>query len=177
MADLERRAVAYELRADAEARRLTGYAAVFNEDTRIADFTERVAPGAFTATLAAGADVLCLVDHNAEALLGRTKSGTLTLQQDQRGLGFMLQLPATTLAADILALAQRGDIGGASIGFHVERETWPAPDRRVLQAVELVEISIVRSFPAYSGTIVSVRSRPAAVPMSYARRKRFLATL
>src|SRR5262249_14903711 len=104
MADIERRAFVGELRADGEGRRLTGYAAVFNEDTRIANFVERIAPGSFRSTLAAGGDVLCLVDHNHEALLGRTRSKTLTLSEDARGLAFAVQLPDTQLAHDVLAL-------------------------------------------------------------------------
>jgi len=92
-----------ELRADSsDGHRLRGYAAVFNEDTRIAGSTERIAPGAFKATLATGNDVLALVDHHPEALLGRTRSGKLKLAEDQRGLAFTVTLPDTSLARDVL---------------------------------------------------------------------------
>jgi hypothetical protein len=42
-------------------------------------FTELIAPGAFAAAILPDADVLALRDHNSSALLGRTKSGTLSL--------------------------------------------------------------------------------------------------
>jgi uncharacterized protein len=177
---IERRALTVEIRADTAQRRLEGYAAVFNQDAPIAHFVERIAPGCFRSTLSAGDDVLCLVDHDPSALLGRTKSGTLSLSEDQRGLAFTVQLPDTQLARDTLALAQRGDIGGASIGFHIEKDSWPAADQRVLQAVKLIEISIVRAFPAYPQTSVQARALERFRRqnlLSPAQRRRWLETL
>ena len=91
MDGMERRAAAIELRAD--GRRLEGYAAVFDERTAIADFTEAVARGAFSDTLKSGRDVLGLVDHDPHRLLGRTKNGTLRLAEDGRGLAFSIDAP------------------------------------------------------------------------------------
>ena len=143
-------------------RKLAGYAAVFNSPAQIGTFQETIAPGAFAASLADPAiDVLALVDHDPSALLGRTSSGTLRLAEDTRGLAFEVDLPDTTLAADLLALAARSDLGGMSFGFNVVRDAWPTPDRRILQAVDLVEISVVRAFPAYADTTVAARSRDA----------------
>jgi HK97 family phage prohead protease len=154
--DLERRA-AIELRA-VEGRRLVGLAAPFNIETRIGHFRETIMPGAFTATLASGGDILGLVDHDPGRLLARTSSGTLRLAETTRGLEFELDVPETALGNDVLALAKRGDIGGASIGFRATRDTWPARDRRQVHAVNLLEMSIVHSFPAYDAAKVSVRS-------------------
>ena len=173
---IERRAFAGELRADTTGRKLQGYASVFNTDARIGSFLERVAPGCFRSSLDAGADVLCLVDHDPGALLGRTKSGTLTLGEDQRGLAFSVQLPNTQLASDTLALVERGDCGGCSIGFRLLQDDWPAPDRRVLRSVELVEVSIVRAFPAYPQTSVQARSW-ATRTMTPPARRRWIDTL
>jgi hypothetical protein len=154
---VERRAAAIEVRAS--GRRLVGYAAVFNQPTSIANFRERVAPGAFAASLAAGADILALVDHDAGRLLGRTRNRTLRLAEDARGLAFELDLPETSLGADILALASRGDIGGMSFGFQVPRggDQWRGAER-TLNQVELREISIIQAMPAYEGTEVAVRT-------------------
>lgn len=154
---LERRA-AIELRAGS-GRKLTGYAATFGTPAQIGGFTETILPGAFRASLAAGKDVLALVDHNPGALLARTSSGTLRLSEDARGLAFEIDLPDTTLGRDILALAERGDLGGMSFGFKVTEERWPARDRRELRAVELVEVSVVQAFPAYTATSVQARAR------------------
>ena len=95
----------------ASGRTLTGYAAVFNADTRVGDFIERIAPGAFIRSLESGRDVLALADHDPKSVLGRTSSGTLALSEDSHGLAFTLTLPDTTAGRDLAALAARGDAG------------------------------------------------------------------
>ncbi len=167
---LERRAAPLELRAS--GRKLEGYAATFGTEARIADFLETIAPGAFAASLRAGRDILALADHDMTRVLGRTRSGTLRLAEDSRGLAFELDVPETTIGRDTLALVERGDAGGMSFAFTVPRsgEAW-AGNRRTLRSVELVEISIVSAFPAYGGTVVQAR---AAAPGALARA-RFLA--
>lgn len=159
--EVERRAAAAPLRA--AGRRLEGYAAVFSAATRIGTFTESIAPGAFSASLAEGADILALVDHDPGKVLARTRSGTLRLAEDTRGLHFELDVPDTSAGRDVLALAERNDIGGASFAFTVRKggEAWQG-DRRELRAVDLREVSIVLSWPAYSQTTVTARSRIAA---------------
>ena len=143
----------------APGRKLAGYAAVFGQETRISDFTEVIRPGAFTASLK-GRDILALVDHDPSRLLARTKSGTLRLEEDSKGLRFELDLPDTTEGRDLLALAERGDIGGMSFGFTIARsgERWYGK-KRELRAVTLHEISVVHAWPAYQGTSVEPRAR------------------
>lgn len=170
-----------ELRAAAEfraaGRRLEGHAAVFDSPAPIGSFVETVKRGAFRSSLAApGKDVLALVDHEPSRLLARTSSGTLRLSEDSKGLAFDLDLPETQLGRDVLALAQRGDLGGCSFGFRVTDEAWPAADRRELRSVDLVEISIVHAWPAYAQTSVQARSR-ARAPDDVRQRRRFLETL
>lgn len=156
---MERRALQIELRAaGSNPRRLEGYAAVFSVDTKINDFVETIRAGAFAESLASGRDILALVDHDASRLLGRTKSGTLRLSEDARGLAFAIDLPDTQTARDVLALAERSDLGGASFGFRAVDEKWTGA-RRELRAVDLHEISIVSAWPAYSNTVVEARSR------------------
>ena len=160
-----------EIRA-AAGRRLEGYAATFGTPARIADaFTETIRAGAFTASLAnEGIDVLALVDHDPSRLLARRSSGSLRLAEDGRGLAFAIELPDTALARDILALAERGDIGGMSFGFIANRDEWPAPDRRDLVAVTLLEISVVQAWPAYGETSVIARSHlPKTLTPGYRR--------
>jgi HK97 family phage prohead protease len=162
----EQRAV-LELRA--KNRRLEGYAAKFGTEARIADFIEIIQPGAFSASLKSGRDVLALVDHNPEKLLARSKSGTLRLSEDSAGLAFEINLPSTQAASDALALAERGDLGGMSFGFLVPEggEAWVA-NRRTLTAIDLREISVVSSWPAYPETTVAARSK--APRLALARR-------
>jgi uncharacterized protein len=153
---VERRAIVGELRA--KGRRLVGYAATFGAEAKIGNFTETIAKGAFSASLAERDDILALVDHDPGRVLARTRSGSLRLSEDDRGLAFDLDVPATTIGNDVLALAERGDIGGASFAFTVKREKWDG-ERRTLESVDLHEVSVVSAWPAYEGTIVQARAR------------------
>lgn len=144
--------------ATVEGRQLIGLAAPFGAETRIADFTEVIAPGAFTRTLSENRDILALVDHDSGKVLGRTRSGTLELRETPDGLTYRVTLPDTTTGNDLRALAQRGDIGGVSMGFRAIRDSWDG-ERRTLHEVELYEVSIVQAHPAYPTTTVSLRSR------------------
>ena len=170
-----------ELRAAAEMRstrrKLEGHCAVFDSEARIGNFVEVIRAGAFSASLLnPKLDVLGLVDHDPTRLLGRTSSGTLRLSEDSRGLAFSLDLPDTALGRDMLELAKRNDLGGMSFGFRVTSEAWPAPARRELRAVDLVEISVVQAFAAYSSTTVQARSRSVASMscLDAKTRRRFL---
>lgn len=161
-----------ELRA--KDRKLEGYAATFGTEARIGDFVEKIAPGAFAASLRSGRDVLALIDHDLSRVLGRTKSGTLRLSEDARGLAFSLDVPDTQDGRDVLALAERGDLGGMSFRFRAAAggERWEGRNRTLTQ-VELIEVSVIASFPAYSGTEVQAR---AADPRA-ARMRMIMETL
>lgn len=96
-APLERRAFT-EVRT--AGRRIEGYAATFNTEADLGGFRERIAPGAFRSALAG--DVLAMLDHDPGKVLGRTRSGTLRLSEDSKGLAFSLDLPDTQAGRDVL---------------------------------------------------------------------------
>jgi len=89
MAEREIRALAQplEIREDEDkAIRVSGYAAVFGEETNISGmFTEVIERGAFASALERQDDVVFLINHDGLPL-ARTRSGTLTLTEDERGL-------------------------------------------------------------------------------------------
>ena len=165
----ERRALSTEIRA--KGRKLEGYAATFDNPASIGGrFVESIAPGAFASTLRSQTDILALVDHDPSRVLARTKSGTLSLSEDARGLAFSLDVPDTSHGRDVLALAERGDLGGMSFGFTAVDE-YRDGDRRELRSVELHEISVVLAWPAYEGTIIQARSKmPLPAGRAYAER-------
>ncbi|MCG7630656.1 HK97 family phage prohead protease [Epibacterium sp. MM17-32] len=166
-----------ELRAN--GRRLTGYAALFGSEARIGGgVVETIAPGAFARTLTQRADILALVDHDPTRVLARTRSGSLRLSEDTRGLAFDLDVPDTQAGRDVLTLAERGDLGGMSFGFEAIDEHVDGA-RRELRALDLFEISVVAAFPAYEGTVINARSHFAGHPMrdAAARRLRILELL
>lgn len=157
MITLERRAVT-ELRT--KGRVLEGYAARFGVEARIADFTEVIRAGAFSNSLAGGRDILALVDHDRTRVLARTRSGNLKLSEDSSGLQFELSVPDTQPGHDVLALAERKDLGGMSFAFTVPKdgERWTGRKRELVQ-VDLHEISVVSAWPAYEGTVVNPRAK------------------
>src|SRR5438270_8135031 len=75
---------------------IEGYAAVFNEQFDSGWFIETIKPGAFTRALKEKQDVRCLFNHDPNNLLGRTKSGTLSLKQDDSGLSYECDLNPDT---------------------------------------------------------------------------------
>lgn len=171
---VERRSAELEVRA--KGRRLEGYAALFGVEARIGGrFSETLKTGAFGGSLAG--DVLALVDHDPGRVLARTRSKTLRLSEDSRGLAFDLDVPDTQAGRDVLALAERGDVGGMSFGFTVAAggEDWHG-DRRELRSVTLHEISVVLAWPAYAGTVVEARHRGAR-GMSVALADLYLSTM
>jgi uncharacterized protein len=181
--ECERRSAQVEIRA--KGRRLEGYAALFNHATIIggkSGFFETIAPGAFqrslTGDLLKPVDVLALVDHDPSRVLARTKSGTLRLNEDSKGLAFDLDVPDTSHGRDVLALAERNDLGGMSFGFTVPDggDDWRGK-KRELRQVNLHEISIVQSWPAYDGTIVYARSAIGRPPSRVLFARRYLETL
>lgn len=148
-----------ETRADDGKRTLTGYAALFNSDTTIGDyFIERIAEGAFDKAITG--DVRALVDHDSGRVIGRTKSGTLRLAVDTRGLKVEIDIPDTRDGNDLWVLVERGDISGMSFGFRVTKQEWDEtgdlPIRTILE-VELYEVSAV-AFPQYDDTTLAKRS-------------------
>ena len=147
---------------EGESNVISGYAAVFNSKTIIGDwFEEIINPGAFSKAIASG-DIRALFNHDWGNVLGRTKSGTLKLEEDERGLKFEVELPNTTVARDLAESMKRGDINQCSFGFYPTEETWDystEPALRTINEVELFEVSVV-SLPAYDDTEVSlVRSK------------------
>ncbi|QPA31621.1 HK97 family phage prohead protease [Thermaerobacillus caldiproteolyticus] len=153
-----------EIRAGTEGNSqvIEGYASIFNSPTMIGDmFQETIAPGAFAKSLAEQADIRALFNHNWDYVLGRTRSGTLTLEEDDKGLKFRVTPPDTSWAKDLMISMQRGDINQCSFGFQVVKDSWNwdvEPAQRTVQEVKLYEISIV-SLPAYEDTEAYVRDK------------------
>jgi HK97 family phage prohead protease len=140
--------------------RLSGYAAVFNEDSLPLPFLERIAPGAFRKTLTETPDVRLLINHEGLPL-ARTKNGTLRLTEDEAGLYMDADLPDTQAARDLYTLVERGDVDQMSFAFRVIRQKWSEDrSRRVLTELSLSDgdVSVV-TYPAYPTTTVEAREQ------------------
>jgi HK97 family phage prohead protease len=139
--------------------RLSGYAAVFNDDSVPLPFIERIAPGAFRKTLTETPDVRLLINHEGLPL-ARTKNGTLQLQEDAVGLFMDAELPDTQAARDLHTLVQRGDVDQMSFAFRVIRQKWnEGRTERTLTELSLADgdVSVV-TYPAYPTTTVEARA-------------------
>ena len=142
--------------------RFRGYAAVFDSPSEPLPFVESIAPGAFKRSLASGREVRMFLNHNTDQVLGSTRSGTLVLKEDERGLWVENDLPPTSVGRDLSILMQRGDVHSMSFGFSIPRggDSWSEDGQsRELREVILHEVSVVTGFPAYPATIgASVRN-------------------
>ena len=153
-----------EVREAPEGMSFEGYAAVFNSPSEPLPFTETIAPGAFARSLKSRNNVFLLVNHDAARPLASTRSKTMTLEEDGRGLLVKATLPDTTDGRDLAVLLGGGGnprvIDSMSFGFSVPRggDKWNEDgSQRTLQQVRLHETSIV-AFPAYRQTSAAVRS-------------------
>ena len=183
MSDKEiRRGVPVEIReADNGEIRVAGYAAVFGEETNIGGmFTEVIMRGAFEKAIGRD-DVVFLVNHEGLPL-ARTRSGTLTLTEDDHGLHMEALLDQTDPdVRSIVPKMKRGDLDKMSFAFRPVRQQWDDKaqiPKRMIQEAELFDVSIVTT-PAYAGTEIALRSleqhRADQVQSQAARRMRMKA--
>ena len=164
-----------EIRVEqAEGPRIRGHAALFDAPTMLfPGYEEVVRPGAFTASLERGDDVVALWDHKSSRVpLGRRSASTLRVWEDDDGLSFEIDPPDS--ASDIVESIQRRDVTGASFGFRpVEAPEHIDRDRQVvvreLRQVDLIDVSPV-VFPAYSQTEGTVHARGRRLALAFERR-------
>lgn len=137
---------------------VTGYAAVFDSPSEPLPWTEFVKRGAFRKTIKDGADVRLLIDHTGVPL-ARTKSKTLTLREDDKGLYIEARLdPANPDAVKIRSALIRGDVSQMSFAFETVKDGWNQERTvRELKEVRLHDVSIV-TYPAYEQTSAEMRN-------------------
>jgi HK97 family phage prohead protease len=92
--------------------------------------------------------------------LARTRSGTLTLEEDDYGLRIEAQLDEDNPdARKIMSALRRGDISQMSFAFETVKDSWSTDKRtRELREVKLFDVSVV-TYPAYEETVAELRSR------------------
>lgn len=124
--------------------------------------SEIIKPGAFTNSISG--DIRALINHDTSLVLGRTKPGTLSLKQDERGLWGSVRINRDDVdAMNLYARVQRGDVDQCSIGFAIKSETFRdlgnGKYRWEIEEIDpLYEVSVC-TFPAYEATSVSARKR------------------
>lgn len=178
--EIERRCLAFEEYPDAElvieerangTQVLTGYAAVYNRHSLPlreggSQFREIILPGAFDKILRKrSSDVVALLNHDANLILGRTSSGTLELSSDEKGLRYTVTPPDTQVGRDTLELVRRRDLRGSSFAFAVDvgkGERWTSDEQGAVREIRevslLADVSVVLT-PAYPASSVTVAQR------------------
>lgn len=152
-----------------------GLAAVYEQETRIADFF-----GEFIEVIRAGAfdetdftDVRLLVNHDFNGIaLARSrrnnksdKPNTMQLTVDDKGVNIKADLDTENneQARALYSAISRGDMDGMSFCFYVseDNQRWSKKDgvqyREILKVDKVIEVSAV-NFPAYAGTNINSRS-------------------
>lgn len=160
---VERRSVeaGWEIRQDPDGRvGLRGYAALFDTPAH----GEVIRSSAFTKTLAEQADVRLLVNHDGVPI-ARTKSGTLHLTVDERGL--VVDAPDLDMAnptvQELVSSMSRGDIDQMSFAFIPVRENYNSETRqREILECRLMDCSVV-TYPWYESTTVGLKSLDMAL--------------
>lgn len=127
-------------------------------------FQEKFQKGAFAETLQSD-NQKALWNHNMDIVLGNTKKGTLRLKEDDIGLHFENDLPASMWGDCAHEAIKRGDIEGVSFGFRMLGEEWDESDPdnmiRTVTKAKLFEISPT-PFPAYPQSEVQARTMDKA---------------
>ena len=141
---------------------IVGYASVFNrESENLGGFVEIIEPGAFRDAIMKD-DVRALFNHDDNLVLGRVKSRTLEMSEDELGLRVSIVPPETTYARDLMAVMARGDVSQMSFAFTLDREDqeWTEDKtrglyvRKIKRIRRLYDVSVVTN-PAYPDTTVA----------------------
>jgi uncharacterized protein len=143
-----------------KAPKISGHASVFDSLSEdLGGFREIVKPGAFARSIKSD-DIVLLIEHMGLPL-ARSKSGTLHLEEDAKGLLISSDLDPSD--PDVQRLAPkmaRGDLKHMSFGFRTMKDAWRTEggkQLRELHEVKLFDVSVV-TFPAYRKTDVALRS-------------------
>ena len=152
---------------------ITGYAAVYNRFSLPlreggSSFREIIRPGAFDKILnrqRGKQDVVALLNHDSNMILGRTSSGTLELSSDEKGLRYTVTPPDTQVGRDTLSLIRRRDLRGSSFAFAINEASganWSSDEQGAIREIRevslLADVSVVLT-PAYPASSVAVAQR------------------
>lgn len=151
---------------DGMPKEIGGIAAVVNSVTDLGYFEEVITPGAFDYALSREYDIRCLFNHEAELILGRTKSETCKVFVNADGNLEYTWIPdyENPTHMSVVRSIMRGDITQSSFAFTIKEQTWTDSTkygtmgkRTITMIDELFDVSPV-TYPAYSETEADARS-------------------
>ncbi len=144
----------YEVRAAGNDFIVRGYASLFDSPYPVAGgpdaggWIETVDRRAFDVTLGANPDVHFLINHEG-VTLARTKSGTLSLSADRKGLLAEARIDRRDPMGQSLEVKmERGDLDEMSFAFRTVRQEWDSDytERKLLEVnIDKGDVSIVNN--------------------------------
>jgi HK97 family phage prohead protease len=144
----------YEVHKAGDEFTVRGYASLFDSPYPVAGgpdaggWTEVVDRRAFDVTLGANPDVHFLINHEG-VTLARTKSGTLSLSTDRKGLLAEARIDRRDPMGQSLEVKmERGDLDEMSFAFRTVRQEWndDYTDRRLLEVnIDKGDVSVVNN--------------------------------
>lgn len=123
-------------------------------------FIEQIEPRAFDRALKRANNILCLLNHDHNQVLGSTKEGTVDLREDNIGL----RATCTITNPEVIQSAKENKLRGWSFGFSPLRQKITklasGIEHRVVEELNLFEVSIIddKMIPAYDGTSIEERA-------------------
>lgn len=130
---------------DKESRSVSGYASVFNSESRDLGFFETIAPGAITEQTIKDSDVFATLNHDPDKVLARSNHGvgSLELFVDDRGLHYRYDAPHTDLGNSVLEHIDRGDLTDASFAFTIadepDAQRWEKRDGNIYRTIYKID--------------------------------------
>lgn len=151
----------------------SGYAAMFDVEADLGDFTESVSRGAFRKVLGSGQNVPMFYDHDPRwGPLATTGAETLHLREDNKGLRVEADLDGDHIMLPTLrSQVRRGDVSGMSFGFVAGKgnsrieHRGTKPHRNLIGFHRLLDVSPTW-VPAYDATTLEMRSALAALRLA-----------
>ena len=160
----------YRSEGDTMPTEFGGIAAVIDSVTDLRFFEEKIERGAFDDAI--NDDVRVLFNHEAESILGRTKSNTAKVWVNGDGNLEYSWIPdyENPLHLQVARSIMRGDVTQSSFAFTVKEYSWGKSEKygdmsmHIVRKIDrLLDVSPV-TYPAYEDTVAEARSILATKP-------------
>ncbi|WP_342504210.1 HK97 family phage prohead protease [Lysinibacillus sp. FSL L8-0126] len=147
---------------------LDGYVNAVERESRVLPsprgrFKEKIRAKTFERALDKAENVDLLFNHDKNRKLGSLQEGNLQLYEDNIGLRAI----AHVSDEDIIQKAKDGKLKGWSFGFIDNKPSWEDGEdgiqKRTLEDIELLEVSILDKTPAYVATSIEARGEDQAI--------------
>lgn len=147
---------------------LDGYVNAVERESRVLPsprgrFKEKIRAKTFERALNKAENVDLLFNHDKNRKLGSLQEGNLQLYEDSIGLRAI----AYVSDEEIIQKAKDGKLKGWSFGFVDNKPSWEDGEdgiqKRTLEDIELLEVSILDVTPAYIATSIEARGEEQAI--------------